>query len=258
LYQDTDESSNGDITVEIQRWSNCGIAFRSIRNDLWKVAKGSFQERGAELPESPNTTTAGGEAFSRCTKRPRRKFMALVAPPLPSNLPPLDCNDNDDDDTNVEATTTTAARIEQALEQLLQQSNHTNACDAGSASENRVEVQNSGSARNDPLLSKNPNGTKPNMVSKLPNDEMMLPNIQVELSRHLQMGELSKFLLKRCQFLRMPSVERWVIDSKLEEKDKRFQIQELNSSTGDFHKTHLVTMLVMPSGRGVSNENAWK
>ena len=134
----------------------------------------------------------------------------------------------------------------------------TNACDAGSASENRVEVQNSGSARNDPLLSKNPNGTKPNMVSKLPNDEMMLPNIQVELSRHLQMGELSKFLLKRCQFLRMPSVERWVIDSKLEEKDKRFQIQELNSSTGDFHKTHLVTMLVMPSGRGVSNENAWK
>jgi hypothetical protein len=50
--------------------------------------------------------------------------MALVAPPLPRNLPPLDCNDNDDDDTNVEATTTTAARIEQALEQLLQQSNH--------------------------------------------------------------------------------------------------------------------------------------
>ena len=94
------------------------------------------------------------------------------------------------------------------------------------------------SSRSDSLLSKNINVIKPN-IPKIPHEEMMLPNIQVELSRHLQMGELSKFLLKQCPFLRMPTFERWVMDSKLEEKVKRKQILELNSTTGDFHKTHM-------------------
>ena len=47
-----------------------------------------------------------------------------------------------------------------------------------------------------------------------------IPNLQIELSRHLQISTLSTFLLKSCSGLRMPSFERWLLDSKLEERDR--------------------------------------
>lgn len=45
-----------------------------------------------------------------------------------------------------------------------------------------------------------------------------IPNLKIELSRHLQIEALSKFLLQSCVGLRMPSFERWLLDAKLEEK----------------------------------------
>lgn len=56
--------------------------------------------------------------------------------------------------------------------------------------------------------------------------DFTLPNIQVELARHKHMGDLSNFLLSKCKHLRMPSFERWLIDSKMEERLKRKAIKE--------------------------------
>jgi len=56
--------------------------------------------------------------------------------------------------------------------------------------------------------------------------DVMLPNIQVELSRHKHMGELSKYLLSSSS-LRMPTFERWIIDSKLQEQVKQERKKEL-------------------------------
>ncbi|KAL7471099.1 hypothetical protein ACHAXS_011394 [Conticribra weissflogii] len=53
-----------------------------------------------------------------------------------------------------------------------------------------------------------------------------IPNLRVELSRHLQIQSLSSFLLKSCTGLRMPTFERWLLDSKLEEKDRFYSISE--------------------------------
>ena len=49
-------------------------------------------------------------------------------------------------------------------------------------------------------------------------DEFEIPNIKVELTRHFQMGKISEYLLTSCKHLRMPSFERWVLDSKIHEK----------------------------------------
>lgn len=43
----------------------------------------------------------------------------------------------------------------------------------------------------------------------------LLPSFEVELARHFQIKELSKFILKTG--LKMPSFERWLLDSKMEE-----------------------------------------
>jgi phosphorylated CTD-interacting factor 1 len=56
--------------------------------------------------------------------------------------------------------------------------------------------------------------------------DFVLPTIQVELARHMQVGDLSTLLLSKCKHLRMPSFERWLIDSKMEERLKRQAIQE--------------------------------
>ena len=47
-----------------------------------------------------------------------------------------------------------------------------------------------------------------------------IPNLRVELARHLQVETLSIFLLQSCPGLRMPTFERWLLDSKLEESDR--------------------------------------
>lgn len=53
--------------------------------------------------------------------------------------------------------------------------------------------------------------------------EVSLPPIRVELLRHKLMGQLSSYLLKECSDvnLRMPTFERWLVDNKMEERDKR-------------------------------------
>jgi Phosphorylated CTD interacting factor 1 WW domain. len=65
-------------------------------------------------------------------------------------------------------------------------------------------------------------------------DDFPLPHLHVELARHKHMEDLSKFLLSTCRHLRMPSFERWVIDSKLEEMAKRQRIQEQNEVRASF------------------------
>ena len=57
-------------------------------------------------------------------------------------------------------------------------------------------------------------------------DDFSLPNIQVELARHKHIADISKYLLAKAKHLRMPSFERWLIDSKMEERTKRMLIQE--------------------------------
>lgn len=47
-----------------------------------------------------------------------------------------------------------------------------------------------------------------------------IPNLKIELARHLQVETLSTFLLQSCKGLRMPTFERWLLDSKLEEKER--------------------------------------
>lgn len=66
----------------------------------------------------------------------------------------------------------------------------------------------------------------PGSTKKTTTDDFVLPNIQVELSRHKHIWELSTYLLSQCPSLRMPSFERWLIDSKMEERDKRQLIRE--------------------------------
>jgi hypothetical protein len=45
----------------------------------------------------------------------------------------------------------------------------------------------------------------------------LLPNIDEEISRNFKVQELSSFLLKSCNDLRMPAFERWLVDSKMQE-----------------------------------------
>jgi len=75
-------------------------------------------------------------------------------------------------------------------------------------------------------LWKGPTPTSSQHASKSAPGNFILPNIQVELARHKQMGDLSKFILARCKHLRMPSFERWIIDSKMEEATKRRLVKE--------------------------------
>ena len=52
-------------------------------------------------------------------------------------------------------------------------------------------------------------------------DEISLIPIRVELLRHKLIGELSSYLLDQVKGIRMPTFERWLIDTKLEEREKR-------------------------------------
>lgn len=62
------------------------------------------------------------------------------------------------------------------------------------------------------------------------NDSLSLPpeppgfhcilNARIELARHLQTQSLSSFVIESCPGLRMPTFERWLLDSKLEETER--------------------------------------
>lgn len=71
-------------------------------------------------------------------------------------------------------------------------------------------------------------GTQNDIITKHQSSEFYLPSLQIELARHKHIGELSQFLLSKCPKLRMPTFERWLIDSKMEERLKRKQIEEMN------------------------------
>jgi hypothetical protein len=64
-----------------------------------------------------------------------------------------------------------------------------------------------------------------------------IPNVRIELARHLQTGNLSTFLLRSCGRgrigLRMPTFERWLLDSKMEETLRLRHIVELWYDEGD-------------------------
>jgi len=47
-----------------------------------------------------------------------------------------------------------------------------------------------------------------------------IPNARIELARHLQTQSLSSFVLESCPGLRMPTFERWLLDTKLEETER--------------------------------------
>jgi len=50
----------------------------------------------------------------------------------------------------------------------------------------------------------------------------LLPSFDVEVTRHFKVQALSSFLLDSCdQKLKMPAFERWLIDSKLEERQRQ-------------------------------------
>eukprot|EP00546_Thalassionema_frauenfeldii_P014219 CAMPEP_0178912360 /NCGR_PEP_ID=MMETSP0786-20121207/10218_1 /TAXON_ID=186022 /ORGANISM="Thalassionema frauenfeldii, Strain CCMP 1798" /LENGTH=239 /DNA_ID=CAMNT_0020584931 /DNA_START=153 /DNA_END=869 /DNA_ORIENTATION=+ len=48
--------------------------------------------------------------------------------------------------------------------------------------------------------------------------EGLLPNFDLEIARHFQIEKLSGVVLSSDDEIRMPSFERWIIDSKLEEE----------------------------------------
>eukprot|EP00978_Attheya_sp_CCMP212_P033662 scaffold137012_cov55-Attheya_sp.AAC.1 len=74
---------------------------------------------------------------------------------------------------------------------------------------------------------------------------IFLPNIRVEMARHLKMSGLSEHLIKSCPGLRMPVFERWIMDSKLLERNER------RTTT---HKNHLRYDPVIPSAAHIHDE----
>ena len=89
--------------------------------------------------------------------------------------------------------------------------------------------------------------------------DFMLPNIQVELSRHKHMADLSTFLLSKCKHLRMPAFERWLIDSKVEERFKRQIIKE-NAEIQASQEQHAASASAISVSAGGSRgkDSKWK
>ncbi|KAL7539800.1 hypothetical protein ACHAXR_009617 [Thalassiosira sp. AJA248-18] len=81
------------------------------------------------------------------------------------------------------------------------------------------EINNTNSTINP---TSNANAPSPRPQHPPPPGIQQIPNLRIELARHLQTETLSTFLLQSCPGLRMPTFERWLLDSKLEESD-RFQ-----------------------------------
>eukprot|EP00956_Cyclotella_meneghiniana_P005777 scaffold7479_cov113-Cyclotella_meneghiniana.AAC.3 len=99
-----------------------------------------------------------------------------------------------------------------------------------------------------------------------------IPNLKIELSRHVQIESLSTFLLQSCKgILRMPSFERWLFDSKLEEynrihalrkewKDDPSLPNELRSKKRRYGRAALRgdgDLSKMKEERRIDNESRW-
>ncbi len=88
----------------------------------------------------------------------------------------------------------------------------------GSSSTNTNDTTTSTSADGDSQPHQSPQIPPPSLKE--------IPNLRLELARHLQVETLSTFLLQACPGLRMPTFERWLLDSKLEESDRMQSIAE--------------------------------
>lgn len=60
----------------------------------------------------------------------------------------------------------------------------------------------------------------------------LLPSFDLELTRHFQVNELSKYLLEACVGIKIPALERWIIDAKVEER-MRAVLEEHHHSMTD-------------------------
>jgi hypothetical protein len=58
----------------------------------------------------------------------------------------------------------------------------------------------------------------------------LLPSFETEVTRHFQVEGLSKYLLSECKGLKMPAFERWLLDSKIEERSRADKDLSVNPS----------------------------
>ena len=72
----------------------------------------------------------------------------------------------------------------------------------------------------------------------------LLPSFDTELARHFQMEKLSSFLLKESREIRMPLLERWLLDAKLEEEEE----ESFRGRTTTTTKSQLLSDPVIPNG----------
>lgn len=61
----------------------------------------------------------------------------------------------------------------------------------------------------------------------------LLPSFETEVARHFQVEKLSKYLLETCKGLKMPTFERWLLDSKMEERSRDNTADLDNHATSD-------------------------
>lgn len=80
----------------------------------------------------------------------------------------------------------------------------------------------------------------------------LLPCFETELARHFQVKELSAFLLNSCSDLKMPAFERWLLDAKLEEKQKARLSKSLKKAKLEIQQIEPV----LPQGLSVSSDSS--
>ena len=89
-----------------------------------------------------------------------------------------------------------------------------------SCDDKKILGNNNNTINND-TMNNNINKDIHNQINQLP---IVAPNVKLEMIRHTEVYKLSSFLLERVPNLRMPAFERWLIDSKMEEKCKKLGI----------------------------------
>ena len=120
------------------------------------------------------------------------------------------------DHTDLGLNTTACIRSDDLLMECLQELEQ---CQGGDLKvlENRTEIK---SQVNEAALASSEAAQQEQFETIKPKNNH-LPNnfIAVELIRHLYAGKLSKWFLEEGKGIRLPSLERWLLDSKLEEKE---------------------------------------
>jgi phosphorylated CTD-interacting factor 1 len=93
----------------------------------------------------------------------------------------------------------------------------------------------------------------------------LLPSFDVEVARHFQVKDLSVYLLESCPGIKIPAFERWLIDSKIEERQRIALNQEELSQHNDLILSHTTLeygasqrLVAELSDAGVSQDRAIK